>query len=323
MQILCPVNSPCIDDANSLGNFSSEDSDRLLFRSFYFRGQIWDGDMNSWNSCHGICYSTISQADADQCAANNAAICEANPPAQPTPPPNIDSTGHVNPSGPVPTPASPPGLFSNNAQSCSEACECGGKSSYVPAGFNFGHNQVDADMRAQSICRQRLALLGCLTPFPTAACLGEDIGTHYVTSDNFDADISYTWAVVGSLPPGISLESTPTQAIITGTPTTSGSFSFGIQAYDSNGNVLWCNYTFHVMEIATGTLDLPDGTSGTPYTTTIAAGGSYVLPLSWQLEDGSSLPDGLTLDESTGEISGTPTVDGDYIFTIVLQDAAT
>jgi hypothetical protein len=382
MNVLCPFNNPCVDDAASLGNFSSEAPDELLFKGVYYKNMIWDGDINPFTACFGICTSTISQEEADQCAANNAADCEAAkqfsnvaqtcsltctdgsvqtyttpaglfvadsqaqadalaaefcaslmistcnelvPPGSPDYVPPILGPGMAAPVIPAvpPTPPGSPKLVANTQQSCSEACSCGGKSSTVAAGSNYGFNQQDADARALSICQKRLATLGCLTAFPTAACLGVSIGTHYVTSDNLDSVINYTWTVVGSLPPGITLISTPTQAVITGTPTSSGSFSFRIVAYGANGDTLWCDYTFHVMEIATGALDLPDGASGTPYSWTLAAGGSYILPLSWQLEAGSSLPDGLVLNETTGVISGTPTTDGDYIFTIVLQDSAT
>jgi hypothetical protein len=80
-------------------------------------------------------------------------------------------------------------------------------------------------------------------------CKGYPITTSYVTSDNLDSDTDYTWTVVGSLPPGLSMQSTPGEAIFTGTPTTGGTFTFELQAADAQGNLLWCNYTVNVMEL--------------------------------------------------------------------------
>ena len=52
-----------------------------------------------------------------------------------------------------------------------------------------------------------------------------------------------------------------------------------------------------------------------PYTALLSAYGEY--PITWSLASGSSLPTGLTLDSSTGMISGTPTIIGDYTFTVI------
>lgn len=78
MNIPCPIKTICIDDVNALGNYSSEDPDQLLFRSTYWANQIWDRDFDIWKACYGLCVSTVSQAEADLCAQNNARICESN-----------------------------------------------------------------------------------------------------------------------------------------------------------------------------------------------------------------------------------------------------
>ena len=125
MNIPCPYNQPCIDDANSLGNFSSEELDRELFRSTYFPNEIQDGGGDIWKACYGLCVSTVSQEEADLCAQNNAKICEANK------------------------------QYGNGPHTCSKVCPDGGTYSFtVPAGtFWSTESQAQADALAVNWCQ--------------------------------------------------------------------------------------------------------------------------------------------------------------------------
>jgi Putative Ig domain/Glycine rich protein/IPT/TIG domain len=67
------------------------------------------------------------------------------------------------------------------------------------------------------------------------------------------------------------------------------------------------------------TTSLPAATGGQPYTATLAATGG-VTPYAWSVTAGS-LPPGLSLNASTGVISGTPDVTGTYAFTVTVTDA--
>ena len=64
---------------------------------------------------------------------------------------------------------------------------------------------------------------------------------------------------------------------------------------------------------------LPKGFVGIPYQTSLAAAGDSP-PFTWSLLRGS-LPAGLTLDGSTGAISGTPSTEGKRRFTVKLSDS--
>ena len=66
------------------------------------------------------------------------------------------------------------------------------------------------------------------------------------------------------------------------------------------------------------TTTLPGGTVGTPYHHQLqATGGGFIL---WELFSGE-LPDGLTLKQTTGEISGTPTAVGTATFTVKAENS--
>ena len=64
---------------------------------------------------------------------------------------------------------------------------------------------------------------------------------------------------------------------------------------------------------------LPGGKVGEAYNQTLSATGT--TPITWGIDSGN-LPAGLTLDEATGEISGTPTAAGTASFTVKAENSA-
>ncbi len=67
---------------------------------------------------------------------------------------------------------------------------------------------------------------------------------------------------------------------------------------------------------------LPQGSLGVPYSAQFSPTTCLPGPFSWQVTSGS-LPPGLTLNEQTGALTGTPTSTGSFAFTITLQNQAT
>ena len=133
---------------------------------------------------------------------------------------------------------------------------------------------------------------------------------------------SYTWSAAGgSWPPGITIT---TGGMLTGTPTTPGVYTFLVQVADganaANVGIRQLVWTVTPMAITTG-YTLPYGNVGTSYSQALTAtGGSGAL--NWVLTTGSLLPPGLTLNPTTGVISGTPTGSGYFTFKLTVSDGS-
>jgi uncharacterized repeat protein (TIGR03803 family) len=136
--------------------------------------------------------------------------------------------------------------------------------------------------------------------------------------------LPYTWATQNSapLPAGLTASAdTSGNFYITGTPTQFGTYTVGIGVLDSSSPQQGTQKTFQ-LAIESGlslTPTLSNGHMGTAYSETASATGG-LGPYKWTLASGK-LPTGLTLNATTGVISGTPTAAASYKFSITVTDS--
>ncbi len=138
----------------------------------------------------------------------------------------------------------------------------------------------------------------------------------------------YTWSVTtGQLPAGLSLAANT--GIISGTPTASGNYSFGVTVVDSGSSPQSASSTVsisvgaapaNVTALIVNTSSLPSGTIGTGYSASLQASGG-TAPYTWSFVSGN-FPGGLSLNPSTGTISGTPTAIGTVSLTVAVADSS-
>jgi len=305
------------DPNNPYLNLSSEspDVDNFIGRG-YTLGQPPLGQFFYAVGCLGFCVSSTSQADADLCAQLQNVLCTDTD--WPISTPNPDYNPNIPNS--QPTLRRNRTVFYNTAQTCTVPCPNGGVNSYtVPAGVIGAFNQLTANTQAYSLaCVRAAASAICLTDlasnricYRTPAALG-------ISATGIFVDAVFT-LVGGAMPDGLTLTDLGgSDAVISGTPTTAGDFTFTIRATDVSGTFGERTYTMEVFGITNfGTLTA--AVNGTPYSTTLVLGGTPVGVFDYTVVAGS-LPPGLTLNAGSGIISGTPTTSGSYSFTIAVED---
>jgi hypothetical protein len=125
----------------------------------------------------------------------------------------------------------------------------------------------------------------------------------------------------GTLPAGLTLTST---GLISGTPTAPGTYEFWVSMTDILGAGGWCadnkstqrEFSITIvpgLQIAQRQATLAPAMTNTPYSFQFSVNGGGAA--TWSVASGS-LPAGLTLNGSTGLLSGTATSTGDYSFQI-------
>jgi len=160
-----------------------------------------------------------------------------------------------------------------------------------------------------------------------ASLTNPSVGTAYSQSVTASGGTpSYTYAVTaGALPAGLTLSSS---GAISGTPTASGTYNITITATDSStGTGPYTGSNAYTVTVNGPALTLTpssgttfNGTAGSPVSATFTAG-SGTSPYTYVISTGA-LPAGVTLSP-TGTLSGTPSVAGNFNFTVKATDSST
>lgn len=261
----------------------------------------------SWG-CLGLCYSTVSQEDANQCAINQGMECIG------------DDTGCVSDCGT----GTGTGLFQSIAQSCTIACADGGNFTYfLSAGAVLSFfNQADANKRANALacklaqqfklCLQVIGdttsctydymsfvvkAVGRLTQFPLESnwtISGPGIDTNLLTYPSDNNSIFGTNQIRISGTPTIAVD---TYVIARITDNNTGSYmertipvtieTCGGEYGDIEPNITSATKVFWNSEA-----DIPAGTYRVAYVTGAWFGPD--APGGWRVNDGGFMPDGVT-----------------------------
>jgi len=204
--------------------------------------------------------------------------------------------------------------------------------SFNPFSFGAISNPVTVTSLATDPTDFVRPLSDCLVVRPgvvtvtTLVLAGGNVNTAYSQTLTVVGGVpGYVWSLdVASnpLPSGLSLNSS---GVISGTPTVAGMTTITVRVTDSVGGAATQQLSLTispagVVPIAITSLSsLPAGIVGANYNTSLSATGGTGTR-AWSVVSGV-LPTGLTLNPSTGQISGTPTTQGTSTFTVQVQDS--
>ncbi len=153
------------------------------------------------------------------------------------------------------------------------------------------------------------------TPLPSAT-----VGTMYNKQFALTGGTGpFSWTIsTGALPAGLTINSLT--GLITGIPAATGSSSFIVKVTDSTGQTLTHSTAISVNEhLMVQTSTLPILGSGILYSQPVVASGG-TAPYTWAVTNG--LPEGLSINSTTGVISGTTNVQaGNYDLSVQVTDS--
>ena len=131
----------------------------------------------------------------------------------------------------------------------------------------------------------------------------------------------YQFTLIGTLPNGVTLN--PATGLISGTPTVSGVFQIQVSVHDIGCGEGLRAYNLTVngncQTITVNPATVPNATVNTAYTQTFTQAGG-VAPVTLTLV--GQLPNGLTYNQGTATLSGTPTQAGSFNFTVTATGAS-
>ncbi|OJW76157.1 MAG: hypothetical protein BGO59_03270 [Spirosoma sp. 48-14] len=165
---------------------------------------------------------------------------------------------------------------------------------------------------------------GITTPQSGTIGISLTIPTAYAFSDPEGRTLTY---ISSPLPAGLTLN--PANGVISGTPTNYGTFGITVGATDDGSNTAYSG--FYLTIYLNPAINEPPYVVGSGITTPQSGtvGVSTTIPTAYAFSDpegrtisyiSSPLPPGLSLNTSTGEVSGTPTQPGYYGITIGAVD---
>jgi hypothetical protein len=181
---------------------------------------------------------------------------------------------------------------------------------------------ADGESPAQSV-QQQLTLTVNAAPLviTTTSLPAATAGTAYSQQLTATGGTgTYTWALAGgTLPAGLALSAS---GLISGTPTSSGTPTFTVQAADAESPAQTAHQQFtltvHAAPLLITTRSLPNASVDHAYTQQLRATGG-TGPYTWTLASGR-LPAGITLSRE-GALHGEPWAAGTYVFTMRATDS--